>query len=217
MRKIYDSFSDLFEQNKSLFKFFKHLKYKGALRAIWDARQGEVDLLKETAVEEAKEKREKIEGLEEKVSELIRDLAQRERILTFQREKITQLEGELSELQSKKEYEEEERKKVVALNNNLEQGLSILRHQLSQYKGENKHLEEQLETFIDALAEKEYLCKNLENKLQEKSNLYECVAKELEKNQAYIRTQKRLNEEMSDELLRAKGDAVNKNYPVASH
>ena len=75
---------------------------------------------------------------------------------------------------------------------------------LDELKEEDKRLKEQEEKLTVVLKEKEHLAHVLNDKLQEKTHLADSLAKELEKNQAYIRTQKRLNKSMSDELVRTK-------------
>ncbi|MDH5580882.1 MAG: hypothetical protein OEY33_03180, partial [Bdellovibrionales bacterium] len=47
MVKIYESFSHMMEHNRSVFELLKDKDRDGLLKAIWDARQGEVDELKE--------------------------------------------------------------------------------------------------------------------------------------------------------------------------
>ncbi len=59
MKKIYKNFDDLMEHNKNAFSFLGRMSSKGILKAIWEARDVEVDQL-----------REEIKGLTDKNSQL---------------------------------------------------------------------------------------------------------------------------------------------------
>ena len=134
MSKIYSSFEDLLEQNSSLFKFFKQKKNRGLLQAIWQARQGEIDSLREKMVEDISSQKEQIQDLEEKFQDALVDLAQKKRILLFQGEKIKELEENLATLEGEEGGHKKEIKKLNTLNKNLEGALTINCHHLDSSK-----------------------------------------------------------------------------------
>ena len=165
--KVYTSFEELSEQNRSLFRFFEKRGLGRLLRAVWDARQSEV------------------EELHARIGALERELAGKVAV-SLEREKgIEDLEARLSLLQTEWEMLESNREK-----------------QLKEFAGENHRL-------MTEGKKREMLCVKLEGLLAEKSRQSkelsercECLERELAASRAHIRTQKSLNRQMSDELLR---------------
>ena len=159
-RKIYTSFEELCEANRSLFKFFRKGGYLGLLKGVWSARQAEIDHL-----------RQKIKIRNDEISALEKDAGTRE-------SHIGVLERELAE------------KKMIFLQRGKE---------LDKTKG--------------MLAEKD-------RQLSKELLRYQKLEQELFDAQAYIRTQKSLNEEMSSELLKAtrylEGASVQEKYNLVN-
>lgn len=69
-KKVYAGFEDLVASNKNLFKLLEKSARKGTLKAIWDARQGEIDHLK-TTIDSKSEQLEQTERAIAKLKEVM--------------------------------------------------------------------------------------------------------------------------------------------------
>lgn len=190
-KKIYHSFEDLLERNCSLFKFVEKHVPLGLLRAVWNARQGEMDIRDERirALEEET-------GVREDHREVLeRELAERKRMVR-EREKSM---GELGERISSLQAELESR----ALDGERMQGEAV------------EKLAEERDSWRDSLGRLEKTLAEKRRQLGERVRLCQKLERELESERAYMRTQKALNEQMSAELSRltpARQDSGGRGY-----
>ena len=84
MKKIYKNFDHLMEENKKLFDVLKERGGQGFHRAIWEARDSEIEKLNEKIDEDQK----KIKDSKEKVKELRKTVEELKKVLTDQNEVI---------------------------------------------------------------------------------------------------------------------------------
>ena len=172
-RKIITTFEELLERNRTLFQLFERRGLGGFLKALWNARQPE------------------IEELKKRTEELAQELIRKEAHIFQRNESILNLEK--VSLQREKSIEELEARLSLLLSEGevMEQKIERLEEEAREEKKWQeacKKLETMLAEKIRQVKEQSHLCQNLERELADA--------------QAYIRTQKILNKQMRDELLR---------------
>ena len=162
-KKVYHSFEDLLESNRSLFQFIEGSVSPELLRAVWNARQGELDT-----------REERIRTLEKEVQVGQDHLTQR-KALAQQREKNMRELGE----------------RLALLETELEMRMS----ERDQMQAEMARIRESRDVLEKTLAQK---CRQLE----EQTILRHQLEVALKAEEASMRTQKSLNDQMSAELLK---------------
>ncbi len=226
MRKIYQSFEELLKQNQGLFSLLRKKegrKMDGTFRAIWDARQAEIDEFKVAVDElykqinfEQKQSKEYKSLLEKSISE---NAAQEERLNRlseflsvsttefadelFQKEKmITYLNKKFEERLAFEETLNTEIEKKERFSRSLESAFNMAQSQIGHDSEvvENKEKAVAEQSVQISLLLKEV--KNLKNKNQEVNQELENTLKELEESKSYARQYKMINNKMSNELHR---------------
>ena len=176
-KKIYHSFEELLEKNSSFFHFMeKHVSLE-LLRAVWNARQGEVEQLKKER--DAREGHRQV--LERELVERKRLAEEREKSMGELRERLVLLEMELEI--GVREWGE------------MKDEMALVGEEARELTQERDSLRESCTELEKTLAAK---CRQWEEQLQ----LCRKQEKALKSERAYMRTQKALNEKMSAELLR---------------
>jgi DNA repair exonuclease SbcCD ATPase subunit len=226
MRKIYQSFEELLKQNQGLFSLLRKKegrKMDGTFRAIWDARQAEIDEFK-SAIDElykqinfehkqSKEYRflleksvQENEVQDKRLSELTNflsisstefadELFQKEKMISYLNKKFA--EKTISEEVLNSEIEKSERYQK-SLESAFNMAQSQIGHETSVVEKREKSVEEKT-VHIDLLLKE---IKNLKNKNQEVNQELENTLKELEGSKTYARQYKMINNKMSNELHR---------------
>jgi chromosome segregation ATPase len=226
MRKIYQSFEELLKQNQGLFSLLRKKegrKMDGTFRAIWDARQAEVDEFKaaidelykqinfeqkqskeyktllEKSISENANQEERLDKLTEFLSISATDFADeiflKEKMISFLNKKLE--ERVASEDKLNNEIEKKER-----FSRSLESAFNMAQSQIGHETDVKENREKAVEektVHIDLLLKE---IKNLKNKNQEVNQELENSQKELEDSKSYARQYKMLNNKMSNELHR---------------
>lgn len=226
MRKIYQSFEELLKQNQGLFSLLRKKegrKMDGTFRAIWDARQAEIDefktaidelykqinfeqkqskeykLLLEKSISENANQEERLNKLSEFLSvsttEFADELFQKEKMISYLNKKFE--EKMASEDKLNNEIEKKERFSR-SLESAFNMAQSQIGHETEVKENKEKAIEEK-SVHIDLLLKE---IKNLKNKNQEVNQELENSQKELEDSKSYSRQYKMLNNKMSNELHR---------------
>ena len=167
MDKKYTSFEDLMEKNRSLFRFLDGGGSSGLLRAVWNARQVEIEHLQ-------KEKKSALERIA---------VLEKESIIREEHTEVLE-----RELKQKREEEEQKREKIAK--------------KLSLLKGEIKNLVDEKARWRENCHELEKVLAEKNSRLREQLLLCQKLERELVAARVHIRTQKSLNDQMSEELLR---------------
>ena len=192
MGEKYASFDDLLKRNRSFFQLFEKRVSVGLLRALWDARQIEVDgpirRIGELEEDLSRWKEKSLEG-EKRIKELEDELAARALAARCREKGIQDLEDRLSSLEMGIETRERD--------------LECLRgaaEELERAKGEIGTLTVEGKKWREA-------CRKLEAALAEKSHQWDeqslglrRLERELADARASLRTAKALNDRMSGEL-----------------
>ena len=226
MRKIYESFEELLKQNQGLFSLLRKKegrKMDGTFRAIWDARQAEIDEFK-TAIDELykqinfeqkqnKEFKTLLEKsiaenatLEEKIikltdflsistTEFADELFQKEKMISYLNKKF---EEKLASEESLTTEIQKKERFSRSLESAFNMAQSKIGHEANTVEMKEKAVEEKT-VQIDLLLKE---IKNLKNKNQEVNQELESTLKELEDSKSYARQYKMLNNKMSNELHR---------------
>lgn len=226
MRKIYQSFEELLKQNQGLFSLLKKKdgrKMDGTFRAIWDARQAEVDEYKvaidelykqinyeqkhskevktllEKSIAENAAQDEQIEKLTEFLSisatEFAQELFQKEKMVSYLNNKFNQK----LEVEDKLETEIE---KNLRYQRSLESAFSMAQaqvdHESKTILTKERDVEEKSEKINLLLKE----INNLKSINTEVNKELEETLKELEDSKTYARQYKMINNKMANELHR---------------
>ncbi|MFT6070563.1 MAG: chromosome segregation ATPase [Bacteriovoracaceae bacterium] len=226
MRKIYQSFEELLKQNQGLFSLLRKKegrKMDGTFRAIWDARQAEIDEFKvavdelykqinfeqkqskeyksllEKSLKENADQEERLNKLSEFLSISTTEFADE----LFQKEKmISYLNKKFEERLAFEETLNSEIQKKERFSRSLESAFNMAQSQIG-------HESEVIENKEKAVAEQSVQIdlllkeiKNLKNKNQEVNQELENTLKELEESKSYARQYKMINNKMSNELHR---------------
>ena len=176
-KKIYHSFEDFLESNRSLFQWIEKSVSTELLRAVWNARQGEV----EHRDERIRVFEEDAIVREEHGAVLERELVERKRLAREREKGMEELRERLSLLEMERE---------------------ILSGQSAEIQEEVERVTKERDSLKDSFARLE---KNLAEKchqLEEKSLLCHKLERALKFDRAQMRTQRALNEQMSEELSR---------------
>ncbi|MBK26872.1 MAG: hypothetical protein CME70_22915 [Halobacteriovorax sp.] len=226
MRKIYQSFEELLKQNQGLFSLLRKKEGKkmdGTFRAIWDARQAEIDEYK-TAIDELykqinfeqKHSKEVKTLLEKSISEnaeldaqvetltnflsasateFAEELFQKEKMISFLNKKFNQR----LEVEEKLSNEIEKNSRYQrSLESAFNMAQSKIDHEATEKNSKARDVNEKSEQINLLLKE----INNLKNINQEINQELESTMKELEDSKAYARQYKMINNKMANELHR---------------
>jgi chromosome segregation ATPase len=226
MRKIYQSFEELLKQNQGLFSLLRKKegrKMDGTFRAIWDARQAEIDEFKsaidelykkinfeqkqskeyrfllEKSVQENEVQDKRLSELTDFLSisstEFADELFEKEKIISYLNKKFAEKTNSEKVLNSEIEKSERYQKSLESAFNMAQ---SQIGHETSIIEKREKSVKEKA-LHIDLLLKE---IKHLKNKNQEVNQELENTLKELEGSKTYARQYKVINNKMSNELHR---------------
>ncbi len=226
MRKIYQSFEELLKQNQGLFSLLRKKEGKkmdGTFRAIWDARQAEIDEYKSALDElykqinfEQKHSKEVKSLLEKSISEnavletqvetltnfvtasateFADELFQKEKMISFLNKKFNQRLEVEEQLESEIEKSSRYQRSLESAFNMAQ---SKIDHEATEKDSKSRDVNEKSEQINLLLKE----INNLKNINQEINQELESTMKELEDSKAYARQYKMINNKMANELHR---------------
>lgn len=226
MRKIYKSFEELLKQNQGLFGLLRKKdapKLNGTFRAIWDARQAEVDEYKvaidelykqinfeqkqsievkallEKSVSENAQQNKQIETLTDfltnSATEFAQELFQKEKIIAYLNKKFNQrLEVE--------EQLEVELEKSSRYKRSLESAFNMAQSQIEFEEASNESKEKSVLEKSEKISLLLKEINNLKGINQEINQELEDTMKSLEDSKSYARQYKMINNKMANELHR---------------
>lgn len=226
MRKIYESFEELLKQNQGLFSLLRKKDGKrmdGTFKAIWDARQAEIDEHKSAIDElykqinfEQKQNKEYKSLLEKSISEnakldeqietltnflsasateFAQELFQKEKIISYLNKKFS----ERLDVEGKLEAEIEKNSRYQrSLESAFNMAQSQIDHESKGKEVKEKDANEKAQQISLLLKE----VQNLKNINQEINQDLENTLQELEESRSYARQYKMINNKMANELHR---------------
>ncbi len=214
---IYENFQNLLDNNQGVFRLFRKTKNPGMYQAVWQARQGEVDTLKERlkfCEESIRQKNEMLEEKEKSWQSRERDWFEQHvdtmDLLQSSQEKIRDLEEETIEGLEKEI--EAWKEKTISLREDLEKHKTLTRslnRVIEMKTEENKKLSADFKKQQNHLNLSQHALIKLDDEYEavrsQNEDLKERVAyleDELKQAQTYAKEFKKINHRMENELYR---------------
>ena len=213
MAKIYETFRQLVDQNKSIFTLFKDVN-PGLCQAVWDAREPQIEALKESAaaydktIGQMKEAIDKAHLVNEKLRLDIKQAhCEIEKIQALAASESEEAGSRIRDLDNGIEEARRESERLRTDNAKKDsyiKGLEFVRksdtHQKEQLTEENERLKVMQENAAARLADHEEVVSKITASLDEKDLLIKQLSSELKKAEAYSRQYRLINNRMSTEM-----------------
>ncbi len=214
---IYKNFQNLLDHNQGIFRLFRKTKNPGMYQAVWQARQGEVDTLKERLTETEIA----LQAKNDQIDELQRDWQNRERdwfeqhidsldllqssqqkVRNLEEETIEGLEKEIAKWKEKSCDYREEVEKLTTLTRSLNRVIEMKTKENEKLSNDFSKQKSHLSLSQHALIKLDDEYESLKEDHKELKCYVENLEEELKKAQTYAKEFKKINHRMENELYR---------------
>ncbi len=228
---IYENFQNLLDNNQGIFRLFRKTKNPGMYQAVWQARQGEVDTLKERlsqleirvqdkmneTLKLDSEWRERECSWFEEHQHLLERIQDLKHLIEDKNHKINTLQGDIKRtheetVQGLEKEIETWKEKYFLIREDLEKYKTLsrsLNRVVEMRRGENlktekdvKRLESHLQISQQALIKLDDEYEKIQEENHHLKNRIEELEEELEKSKSYAKEFRRINHRMENELYR---------------
>lgn len=215
--QIYKTFEDLLKSNKSLFKLFSKSTNNGLLKAIWEAREAEINVYKE-----------KIKYLQAKAETTEIELAEKKKTILFFEQEVAKNEAMINalsvkrdstlyqvsfleeEINSRDQKFEEAQKEIQKLKNYVE----VLEKTLKMKDAEDNKTDKDLNVLEDNMTIAHQTIMELDHQNQLKLERIEWLEKELAKTQDALKLEKATNRQYKDLNFKMSNELYKLNHEV---